>query len=576
MRQLTRPSGTRGDGEVGGRPGGVARPSLVDRGLVAGCGVAAALPVIVLAVHALAIGWVPLGDRADYAVRSFDVFSGRTPLVGPWSSGASIAAGAVTYSPGPLLFWLLAVPARFLEARSLQVTAGLVNVASVIGVVGLALRRGGRPLMFAAAIALPLMLASLPADVYSDIWNSSAPLLPLTLLVFLAWSLGCGEYRLLPLAVLVASFVVQCHLTFVVPALGALAVGVVGLFAAPRFRPRRGRMGRGALRDRRRSMRRWLAAAGLVALVCWLPPLIDQATNRPGNLALLARAAASSEPTLGFEAGWHALVHAVGVLPWWLRDPPTPLGRVADLVQPPPALAVGSAGLVVGGLVAVVLAGWRRRRVDVWAAGALGLVLCAGVAIDAASTPKKAVLTVDYTLRWASPAGMCVWLLLGWSLAALLLRGSRQVGARLTALGAIAAAVTAGAIGGIVAAGADPAPRPYRQMREINNRLNRQIPARGVTLVEARGVGGAAFSSGIIYSLRRAGKAVVSPGAGKILGSAYEPGGYERVVRVDVYKPRRERGRKPGRRIARLSFKQPNPTPLREIVEVTLLAAPHH
>ena len=61
------------------------------------------------------------------------------------------------------------------------------------------------------------MLASLPAETYTDIWNSSAPLMPLLLLVFLAWSIACGEYRLLPLAVLVASFTSQSHLTFVAP-----------------------------------------------------------------------------------------------------------------------------------------------------------------------------------------------------------------------------------------------------------------------------------------------------------------------------------------------------------------------
>ena len=62
------------------------------------------------------------------------------------------------------------------------------------------------------------MLASLPAAAYSDVWNPSVPLLSLLLLIFLAWSLGCGEHRLLPVTVLVASFVAATHLSYLPPA----------------------------------------------------------------------------------------------------------------------------------------------------------------------------------------------------------------------------------------------------------------------------------------------------------------------------------------------------------------------
>ena len=93
------------------------------------------------------------------------------------------------------------------------------------------------PLVVATAVAIPLMLASLPAETYSDIWNSSAPLLPLALLVFVAWSLAVGEHRLLPLAVLVVSYVVQCHLSVLLPALGLLAVGITGFVVSRRSLP---------------------------------------------------------------------------------------------------------------------------------------------------------------------------------------------------------------------------------------------------------------------------------------------------------------------------------------------------
>ena len=154
-------------------------------------GLVASVPVVAVAVHAVATGWVPDGDRADFAVRAYDVLTGRSPLLGPWSSGATAAAGEVAYSPGPMLFWLLAIPARFFDGSSLHLTGALVNLVSVVGLLALAHRRGGPPLTFATAVALPLMLASLPPEIRSDFWNSSAPLLPFALLVFLCWSLAC-------------------------------------------------------------------------------------------------------------------------------------------------------------------------------------------------------------------------------------------------------------------------------------------------------------------------------------------------------------------------------------------------
>ena len=108
--------------------------------LTLGCGVAAAVPIVVVALHAVTVGWMPLGDRGWFAVQGFDVLSGRSPLLGPWSSGATVAAGRTTYSPGPMLYWLLAVPARFLDPRFLPSAAGAVNVLSVLGVLVLARR----------------------------------------------------------------------------------------------------------------------------------------------------------------------------------------------------------------------------------------------------------------------------------------------------------------------------------------------------------------------------------------------------------------------------------------------------
>ena len=493
-------------------------------------GLLAALPIVVAMVYALVDRWTPLGDDAYIATRGFDVFTDRAPLVGQRSSGASGVLDETAYNLGPLLFWLMALPARLPDGVFLALTAGAVNVASVAGSVGLALRRGGRPLMFATAIVIPVMLASLPAEVYSDVWNASIPLMPLMLLIFVAWSVACGDYRLLPLMVLVASFVAQSHLTFVAPALG---LTVVALACAAGFRVK----GQGL-------SRRLLIVTAVVALACWSAPLIDQAVNRPGNFVLLVRSANSDEPTLGAAAGWRALVHTVGVRPWWLKNSPYPLERLGDLSVGPSARAAASAVLLMAALAGVMFVGWRRRRVDVFAAAALSLVLCAAVAAAAASTPQNAAATVSYTLRWASPAGACVWLLFAWSILTLLPTPGRLIGALRPRL-AVGAGLAATVLVGTVIAVRENPPRnePYRPMRAILGRLDAQLPDRGATWVESTGSSDtfgmdSSFLVGIVYWMRRTGREVVTaPSVADRLDPDYGRGPYDRVLRLTVDAP---------------------------------------
>src|SRR5207244_13498312 len=103
-----------------------------------------------------------------------------------------------------------------------------VNGGRVLVSVGLARRRGGVWVMVAAAVGIALMCRSRAANNFYDIWNPSAGLFPLLALIFVCWSLACGDYRLLPLAALLASFELQCEDAFVPPALAALAIGLAG------------------------------------------------------------------------------------------------------------------------------------------------------------------------------------------------------------------------------------------------------------------------------------------------------------------------------------------------------------
>jgi hypothetical protein len=534
---------------------------LFERRLVLATGIAAALPFLASAVDAVVVGWTPYGDDAVIGTRSLDVFTHNSPLVGQWSSGPAEVVGSPAYTPGPMLYWLLSLPARFLPVEAMPVTIALVNVAATLGTVALARRRGGRPLMFATAVAIPLMLASLPAQTYNDVWNPSVPLPSLMLLTFLAWSLGCGEHRLLPVTVLVGSFVVATHLSYAPPALAVIIVGLAGLVvwrrsSAPEGGP---------------SMWPWVMAAVLMGLACWTPPVIDEVRHNPGNLAVLRAAATADEPKLGLAAGARAVVHTVGAPPWWLQAPRQPLERIVDVSTRPGGLMIVSALLAVSGLAAITLLGLRRRRHDVVVAGLLGLTALAAVAVEVASTPTESADALYYTLRWASVAGMFVWLVVGWSLGTLLAGTPlRAPHPRLVALGVAATA----AVAGVVAFAADPPTEPYRPVRAATDRVVDDMTADGAVRVDSSGglFLAVQFQAGIVYSLRRDGHKVVAPGISNLLGRAYANSDYERLVRVDVDGPPPPGTRLISRQSVRDTY-EPSSTP-KHIISVSALSSP--
>jgi hypothetical protein len=414
------------------------------RALTLATGLTAAVPVLAATVRAVRDGWVPAADMGVVATRAWDVFTSHTPLVGQYSYAGRVT-GKITHSLGPMLYWLLALPAHFGSPASITWTMGIVNTLAILGIVALARRRGGVVLMFAAAIALALMCQSLAAETFHDIWNPSAALFPFTLVIFLCWSLSCGEYRLLPLTALVASFVLQANLTYLPPTLGLLAVGIAGLVVS-RVEIRRHRLAvatvaesgaeaQGADADEpaahrspgaqplpaadpaRRSLLPWVLAALAVVAIFWSAPVIDELSEPTGNMTLVVRSATTQKATLGASVGWHAVVRAVGVRPWWLYVPVDRWQRQYDVREPTRLHAVASCIALLAALFVAMLVAFRRGRRDVATGALIGFVLCGALGAVAAATPSapSVTLTLGYTMWWGSQVGMWVWLMLAWS-----------------------------------------------------------------------------------------------------------------------------------------------------------------
>jgi hypothetical protein len=518
--------------------------------LTLAAGLAACTPVIAATVRALRAHWVPVADRGIIATRAHDVLSSHTPLVGQYTLAGEVT-GHVTHSPGPMLFWLLA---HYGSTVGMTLTMGALNTLSILGCVALARRRGGRALMLMTALAIALMCQSLAAETFHDVWNPSAALFPFTLLIFLCWSLACGSYQLLPVTLLVASFVVQAHLTYLPPTIGLLAVGLGGL-AAGRITQRR----RGAPRTRRRRVLAWAATSLLVAGACWSATLVGQFSERPGNLTLLAESASKPKATLGATVGWHAVVRAVGIPPWWLLTPKSRWQRKYEVRSQPSALAQDSCIAMLAALAAVSIAALARRRRELAALALSALVLCPALAAVAASTPVPPLLsaTLGYTMWWGSQAGMMVWLALAWALwlgavwvarrfaAARRERGAGGVApatlpARAGSIAAFATALLAlgavAAAGGAVSAQGEPDEHAvtYGAIRAIDARLRGLVPARGNILLEGN-LDGATMpvKPAVRYFLVARGDRVLAPGSSLRLGSWYEL--YRRPYREAIY-----------------------------------------
>jgi hypothetical protein len=271
---------------------------------------------------------------------------------------------------------------------------------------------------------------------------------------------------------------------------------------------------------------RWALAALLVAAVCWTPPLIDQIQGNPGNLTAVLRTAKANPPTLGAGVGWHAVVRAIGVPPWWLRDPASPWERKHEVRASSGAFATISTIVILLALLALAVAGVLRRQAELWAGALIALALCAGLAAVAASTPTVRVLaeTLGYTMWWGSPAGMFVWVIVGWGTLATL----AEVGLprwRAPELASVAGVVALAGVATAVAVSERPDyHRPeYRPLSAVYAGLEQGIPRqRTVLLIGSLGNDTFRFKMAARFALVRHGIRPLSPGKDVRLGSWYE------------------------------------------------------
>lgn len=388
--------------------------------------------------RALAAEWVPSGDDALIVLQAFDVLSTDPPLVGQPSTAEAYAPGLAARHPGPIEFYALALPVWALgPALGTLLTIAAVSATALLVTAWVAFRRGGPAVGLGAAVLLGLVMWTTGTSVLTDPISSNMGTYPLLAGSALAWACWCDDRRLWPLAAAVWSFTVQQHLAIFGVAGVVAAWGVAGAVVTTLRR-----------RDpvRLRSTLRWGPVAAAVAVLCWLPPLVDQVAGS-GNLGKILRFSGDERrASTGLDFSMRVVTRAVAAPPLLLDEERKLAHHVfggwemaasadtGDWVRG----GVGGAVIVLCA-VATLRAVWRRRRAshaeetattgaevsdrparwdDAGARLALfatAIVLLVGGTITASQMPESVeVLRINF-YRWVWAVSLAAWGAVAWT-----------------------------------------------------------------------------------------------------------------------------------------------------------------
>ncbi|MHB1987761.1 MAG: hypothetical protein ACYCSF_07235 [Acidimicrobiales bacterium] len=351
----------------------------------------AEVPLFVVVGLQLARGWVPTSDDAVIAWRTWDVFSGPVPLEGQFSQISAVGGHSV-FDLGPLQYYLLALPERIDPVHGVLWGGALVCAVLLAIAIEAAWSWGGAAAGALAGAGAALLTATLVESTVNLAWNPSVGLYAFAATLLTGIAAGSGRLGWLPVAVAAASLAAQSHISFALPAAAVLFAAVVFGWGAPKCH--RGRL---------------VGLAVLVLVACWIAPLYEQLTGRPGNWSVLGASLGRHGPPVGIDLGLRGLAAATRIAPTWLTRPP-PVGTVAlfrrfEHVVYGGSLDWGIAALALCALTGICGALAKRRRLA--ALGAVGALAGLATAWTLGSVPVSQLHFLGYYLYFVLwPVGM--------------------------------------------------------------------------------------------------------------------------------------------------------------------------
>jgi hypothetical protein len=396
------------------------------RAVLLGCTVALALPLVTALVRLAQSRWYPMLDFAQFELLVRDVGGRHTPLVGlPGRIGRGVTLETQGSHPGPISFWAMAPPYRLFGSTpwALQAAAASLNLIAMSLALWLTYRRGGLWLTLLMANALAVLTYAYGIDRLTEPWNPYLPLMWWVVFLLSVWSVLCRDVVALPLAVIAGTFCMQTHIPYVglVGGIGAgAAVVVAWWWLRSRSDP-----------DARRSLVRWGVASSVLLVLLWVPPVIDQIRNTPGNLSLIRDTFANPmESPVGLGSALEPWLAHLNV--WALLSSQSGIhGR------PFPGIAL----LIIW--AACALAAWRWRHTPLMYLNAVG---CGALILGLVSISRILGVLLDYLLLWAWATTAILLVSIVWTaglaVRARLEKGNRDALRRLAVTGAGALVVT--------------------------------------------------------------------------------------------------------------------------------------
>ncbi len=351
-------------------------------------------PLVVLAVTGLHDA--PRALVRDHALIELQVRDvGRHPvLIGLYSRDR-------WSHPGPLLYYTLALPYRLTGSNPAGLLLGAlaINATAIGGMAAIAKRLGGMPAALLTLVGVSVVARALGAEILLDPWVCFVTVLPFGLFCFLAWAMTMGEVWALPVALGVASWLVQAHVGYAPLTTPAFGAGAVWLWIQVR---RRNEPAAAA------NLLWAVIVSVLVLAVAWAPPLWDQVFGS-GNLGKVVDWFARAD------AGAHTLTEGARVVfgqfaavPDWI----TGKRRIGAFGGETTLRHTTLLPLLVAPFVLAAIVAWRRSdRALVRLAAVLALTLLASVV----SVARTVGTMYEYRLLWTWVLGAIALVVVAWT-----------------------------------------------------------------------------------------------------------------------------------------------------------------
>lgn len=349
-------------------------------------------PFLYALTTALLHNWVPVGDDAVAALRSWDVLSAHAPLVGAPTRLAHGAHGV--YDLGPMEYWLLAVPVHLDPAHGVWWGGALwCMLAGSLAIEAASAAAGALGTVVASGMILGI-IAWIPqiATWYGPAWNPWFGLMFFIAALAACWAVMSGRRRWWPVLAVAGSVAAQAHDMY---AIAAVALVFAGFIAAAA--------------DSLKSGKYRAVITGVIAgLACWIAPLIQQFTSRTGNLTVLSESLDRSGRGAGFYFGLKALSAATQPPACWWR----PIVRLGAIDHR--AGWFGAMQLVVVALALIVaIFVLRSRRAAALAALSLMISLAAQETFSSVPARIVAASPLQYMMAPLFLVGVLAWLAVG-------------------------------------------------------------------------------------------------------------------------------------------------------------------